>query len=322
MTYDITKLINQSKQTIKEADEAQSKFSNSAVKIAFLPEGTHTVRIIPDENLEFFTEVAVHKPDGKYIRCNRQRWDDPVELCPICQAVEKANENEIPLNFNTPRQVLRKMYMYLIDSTAKSEYWTPGTLYCVIVNKRVTTAFTNVLKMFDNIEDPTIKQKAFEGFDPSKPCNPIVITFTKGSAGSCSMNINSYTTTQPIDISAAIPQGKEALPDLETVYIDNTKPAEEAVINEGAKHVYDFIFSKSKENGATTPVTPAAQPQAQMAQLQVAPQAVAQPQVQVAAPQVVQPQAASIQPTTINTANVAPSELPPAPQTTGGNEPW
>lgn len=301
--YDINKLIESGKKTLEQAN---SKFKNdNKIKIAFLPEGMHTVKIIPDEDLKFYSEVVVHKPNSKYIKCLKHDYSSPDSECPICEAISKANDAGVPLAYNNNRQVLRKMYMYLVNTNNKSQYWTPGELYCVCPNKKVIDAFNNLLTYIDSIEDPEIKKDAYDIFNPSKKTKTLSLIFTKGAQGNCTIQKNDFVEIDPLDLSPYVPEGKDMLPDLDTVYVNSkVNPSIEEVAEE-AKTIHQYILNTV----GTVPPT---------SQVTSQPQVVQQTQQSVPQGTQSQPNIVNQQPTTINTANI---DLPPAPQTTN-DAPW
>lgn len=241
------------KATERSDEIAKAKENNGRkfIPVTFLPAGTHMVRIVPDCESELTSEQYYHKIT-KAVKCESTDYDNTDGACPICSKVKEGTEAGIGFDYNNFRSRVFKVYMYLIKTDKPGDYWKPGQLYCVIVNKKVNDAIYALAGMLANTANP---DAAFEMFNPVAQNQPsIALTFTRGTQGSCNIAPNQFDVAPVLDINALV--GKPELPPLAEQYINNRLPADANLVNESLQHLSTYITNKVAEQSGVQQTAP------------------------------------------------------------------
>lgn len=234
-------------QKSEEIAKAKENQGRKFIPVTFLQAGNHTVRILPDCENELTSEQYYHKVT-KAVKCESIDYDNSNGACPICSKVKEGTDAGIGFDYNNFRSRIYKVYMYVIKTDKPSDYWKPGQLYCVIVNKKVNDAIYALANMLANTSNP---DAAFEMFNPVAQNQPsISLSFTRGAQGSCNIAPNSFDVAPVLDINALI--GKPELPPLAEQYINDREPADATIINESVQHLNTYIMNKIAETNGVT----------------------------------------------------------------------
>lgn len=290
------------KQEAQSSGSSGGEQTNRKWGIAFLPEGTHTVRILADAESEIFQYPACFHRLPKIGDANstvRVPCADQVASatylanCPICReltAIDDFNKTADPTQkLNLPygklyREKLSKIFIYLVSTSAESDYWKPGNFYVVMGNKKMFDAVKAAVMMLVQAAQTSGDQSILNTFDYK--CDNVEVfnlNVVRGAAGSVTAIPDSYNKPA-LNLTAKMSDSE--LPSIKSVYIDTVSTPNVTELERGAEEVRKFRASATimrTEGGVVHAPQPTA---AQVAQPQPAP--VAQP-IPAVAPQADQP---------------------------------
>ena len=262
-----------------------NNFQEQFFKLAWLPEGIHKVRLIPDINNELSVETYVHKFEGsgKLFPCARQSKSDPVDNCPACKALADAKEKGINFDYKWGRSVKSKCLIYLVSTSAKQdENWKAGSYYLLCSNSFLHKGVTEGLMILvDNIASGANEAEIMKILDVTADNQPaFVIQHKPGKDGSTTCMPDAYTRVSALQI----PEG--AIPNLKEIYLNQIEPDTE-MLNKQVESINNRVNGVAS-GAITQPVQQVVptQPQVVVTQPQIVQQTIPQPVV----PQPVVPQ--------------------------------
>ena len=243
--------LQQKIQENKQILDKQGANYDNFFRLAYLREGVHKVRIIPDINNELVVFMPTHRLEGtgKKFVCNRKSFDQSADVCPTCKALEEAEAQKVPFDYRWGRSNTSKVLIYLISTNAQQDdYWRVGNYYLLEDNgMRLYRAITDgVSLLFQTAsEQPEKANEIMNILNPavdSSAAFAIQYTYGKGSSGSLTCSVDMFTKGLKLNI----PEGK--LVDLYKEHLDNSKNYEEeqaqnvAAIN---KRVFEYLANPS-----------------------------------------------------------------------------
>lgn len=187
MNFDISKirgLIDRSKQ-----ESAASGNNNKRTKLTYLSFGKHTVRFFLDPEGEVLRNVNNHKIEKNRVLCPRLHRVDGYDKCDICQIAWDIDDWQSGLGVR--KEVI--IYMYVIATDVKSDYFKPGEWYAVVCKTKFERAFMSYL---DSLATHA-PQVLAESLDHTKATAPVIIEYTKGAQGICSLAPMPYGEKAP-----------------------------------------------------------------------------------------------------------------------------
>lgn len=233
------------------SSNSSGNYEDSLFKIAFLPEGSHSIRIIPDVNSNLSHLQSIHNIT-KRNKCRRASYQDPIDVCPICKIIHEAEEKGVPFDYKPKRSSLSKALIYLISTDKPTEYWKPGNFYITVSsNKRLNDAILGVLTMISNAAAKN--PDAWKIFDSEAEGQPsFELQVVMGQAGKVTLQSNMYSPAPALGLPAKL--GDKPLPDLSEVYVSD-KHTNETVEEESMKQMSTYIMQHLGA-GITTQQTP------------------------------------------------------------------
>lgn len=198
----------------------------SFFKVAYLPDGNHSIRVIPDKNMRMAYLMAMHKigGNGKDLVACTERPSGNKEVCPICKALEKANEDGVKFDYSWGRATRTKMLCYLVDTDKPNDYWKPGNYYIVISNsylfKGIMSAVSNIYEAANKAPDQEKRNQILQTLNPNAAnVNCIKIKHKMGNQNSGGGTEVTLDNWQQHDKALNIPDGE--LVDLAEVYVND-----------------------------------------------------------------------------------------------------
>ena len=172
----------------------ESKRGSSNKNWAFLPEGTHTVRILldPSEPQRLHRTVCVHYFHNITELCpDFLAEQDPQGEYPICELCALAEESGNRL-LNRRFQTL--VYMQILKTKSESKYWKSGELYAVIGNTKLRRALDEMISAI--AEDDM--DMLYRMLNHEVKGNVASLSFTKGAQGGVGIQVLT-SNAEPFD---------------------------------------------------------------------------------------------------------------------------
>lgn len=171
-------IIDRSKQEAKK-----SGGNSDFVKMAFLPEGNHKIRLFFDPTGELYRTAVTHKsPIGQILCPDYLAEKDPSGTypeCDFCKAAEEQDDWKLNRRFNV------MAYGQLIHTDVPGEYWEAGNVYCIVGNTR----FKKAIDAFISSLYEDSQEYLMTLFDPQINGGYLSVTVTRGTQGSVGITI-------------------------------------------------------------------------------------------------------------------------------------
>lgn len=177
-----------------------SAYEGPYTPTAFLPEGSHVVRIFVDPESNLIRNLIVHQKFGKKFRCPnhlKRIKVDGHENLPECQACKYAEMLDQSQWMSSPgARSVSIIYMKLYETSQPSEYWEAGKVYAIIGNKKLRDA---VLGMIESMAKHA-REYAASIINPTTPTQKLTLTFTKGAQGAVQLNSIPGSEAPPVEL--------------------------------------------------------------------------------------------------------------------------
>lgn len=232
MAFNAAEIIKNIQEEKRKLDENSGSKTDYKFKVAWLPEGSgHLIKLIPDPKNEFVHVSYFHKlnGDGDRIPCGRQSNDDPIDKCPICQALKEAQDQGVAFDWTWNRKALAKSLIYLVTPATgtESDYWKKDSFYIMLGNsymkKGVISGISMVAQQAENMPTPEQKEEVIKMLNPREVNQPSFSVDVKGGqSGHVILAPNQWAR-----VEKALDYKDEEVPLLETAYADFTKYDEE-----------------------------------------------------------------------------------------------
>jgi len=187
-------------------------------KIAYLPQGKHTMRFFIDPDQNITRELAIHQTKGKKCLCpdhlnkknrNNPKWPEIVQAmkpeykeqnlqklpdCEICKIAKEINDwrSGLSLKYN------HVVYASLYETNAASDYWVPnkeqGVPYALIGKGKMKNALMSTLESLAAGAPEFIVKM----LNPTMPAAVAVVDVIGGNQGSVSINVMPIGDKPPV----------------------------------------------------------------------------------------------------------------------------
>ncbi|HFV1619077.1 TPA: hypothetical protein ACH6AG_000173 [Campylobacter jejuni] len=283
MNFD--KLISQverfKQEAVRSSGYSGGNYSNEnrPYNLGFITEGTHKVRILLDQGGEwsspatYYHNIKVPGSADKYKRvlCADQfsmALKRSAESCPVCREVklvydyndgiaDEANKIKLGGYNRYTREKIYKVFLYLHETTAPSDFWTPGAFHVAIVNTRIWTALKSIVET--NVEEAQQSpnpEEVLNLFNYQADHQPIIqLQIKKGAGGSATATLT--RSTPELKLSEKIQA--DQLPILTQVWVDSVNGLKPEELARGSEEVKQ-IFNQQVVMGGATPQAQTAQP--------------------------------------------------------------
>lgn len=210
-------------------EQSKKQSTSRTGSVAWMPEGTHEMRVILDKDKNLLREVRVHNIDGLRVPCNKHLTangikDENGHELPKCELCELSYSGDLWKNKPTSHY----LYYVHVYSTSVSgdaaKYFKAGETYVLIANSKFKKGFS------DFIEKISAKDKKFllESINPYSEGKAFEVTVKRGTDGS--VNISHCFDPKPMPV---VPKLETSWGSLETAWMPNVYDAqkyEEAVL--------------------------------------------------------------------------------------------
>jgi hypothetical protein len=164
-------------------------------KVAFLPIGTHKLRIFYDPTGEMYRSVVTHKIGKIHTLCPdwlREQGHSGVPECRICELAREIDDWKL----SPSRRFYTLIYAHLYETNNPSEWWQPNHSYVVVGKNRMKTTINSLLKTFASSSPDYI----LDMVNPNRSGGITTVEVTGGIQGTVTFTPLPGDTKPPIEV--------------------------------------------------------------------------------------------------------------------------